>query len=308
MDIIKGNCPYCAKPLEIPADLAEFSCLYCGQRLHADELQQPASLDEAAYAQQFAFLRENLPGCVTNYPDYYKKFSKKLYFPAFEQYTSDNSEILERLDACIAVCPQGVEAAIAEICGMLLDAIDAHMQNDSRWKGKSGQSRVCFEYKFVLALFFTPLIGHLRLRERERFCKELHRQWMTRYPAQPWQPGDYEVISGGFRKRGFCFITTAVCEQEGKPDDCAELTAFRAFRDGWLRAHAQGAALTAQYYDLAPAIVACIDYCDDSPARYQAIREKWLTPCYDALRENRFEDCFTVYSDMMHCLTKHYLQ
>ena len=37
-----------------------------------------------------------------------------------------------------------------------------------------------------------------------------------------------------FGRRGGCYITTAVCEFYGKPDDCHELTQFRKFRDEWL--------------------------------------------------------------------------
>ena len=28
-------------------------------------------------------------------------------------------------------------------------------------------------------------------------------------------------LAGGFKKFRFCFITTATCAAEGKPDDCA---------------------------------------------------------------------------------------
>lgn len=32
----------------------------------------------------------------------------------------------------------------------------------------------------------------------------------------------------------FCYITTAVCETFGKPDDCYELRLLRTYRDGYL--------------------------------------------------------------------------
>ena len=43
----------------------------------------------------------------------------------------------------------------------------------------------------------------------------------------------FEDIAGGFRK-GFCYITTAVCESQNKPDDCYEPSDAQAFRDGYL--------------------------------------------------------------------------
>ncbi|MBO2526952.1 MAG: hypothetical protein CW335_02045 [Clostridiales bacterium] len=38
-ELIKGNCPNCGKPLEIPAELEEFSCLYCGERSKTADLR-----------------------------------------------------------------------------------------------------------------------------------------------------------------------------------------------------------------------------------------------------------------------------
>ena len=89
----------------------------------------------------------------------------------------------------------------------------------------------------VIAIFLVPAIRKLALPTSEDFCDVLQKEWVRRYPKTPFYLGSYEEISTGFRKKilGLCFITTAVCEEEGKPDDCEELTAFRAFRDGYLK-------------------------------------------------------------------------
>ena len=50
---------------------------------------------------------------------------------------------------------------------------------------------------------------------------QLQTQWLARWPKQLWRPGDYDTLAGGFKKFRFCFITTATCAAEGKPDDCA---------------------------------------------------------------------------------------
>lgn len=46
--------------------------------------------------------------------------------------------------------------------------------------------------------------------------------------------GIVDVFTGG------CYITTATCEEYGKPDDCYELTTFRNFRDNWLKNNPMG--------------------------------------------------------------------
>lgn len=90
------------------------------------------------------------------------------------------------------------------------------------------------------------------------------------------------------------------------PDDCAELTAFRAFRDGWLRQRPDGPERIAEYYAVAPSIVAGVEYCDDAPARYAEIRSRWLGPCYAALQRGEMERCYDTYQDMVQTLQERY--
>lgn len=74
---------------------------------------------------------------------------------------------------------------------------------------------------------------------------------------------------GGTCEREGCFLTTATVGAVGLADDCWELSTLRRFRDGWLARQPFGAALIAEYYRLAPALVALID------ARADA-RKIWL--------------------------------
>lgn len=57
---------------------------------------------------------------------------------------------------------------------------------------------------------------------------------------------------------GDCFVTTACCEEFGRPDDGVELTTLRGFRDNWLIRQPGGAEDIALYYRLAPRICAAI--------------------------------------------------
>ena len=107
-------------------------------------------------------------------------------------------------------------------------------------------------------------------------------------------------------RKGGCFLTSACVKFKGLPDDCAELTAFRAFRDGWLRQRPDGPERIAEYYAVAPSIVAGVEYCDDAPARYAEIRSRWLGPCYAALQRGEMERCYDTYRDMVQTLQKRY--
>lgn len=304
-ETVKGICPHCGKLLEIPAGLEKFSCLYCGARMGARELR---SMDHCAgpSEKELNDVEERLLRCVTDYPEYYKKMGKQDYLPAFERYEAENREVFERLSVYAMSCPQGRDAMVKEVVTDFLNRIEVYMQENPRWESKRRRDEVFFETKVVLALYLTPLARKLKLPVSEAFRSELHRQWMQRWPKQVWQPGDYETMVNGFRKLKFCFITTATCCHEGKPDDCAELTAFRAFRDGWLRNSEGGEALIQEYYALAPAIVACIEYCDDSAECYAKIRSRWLESCYRALREERPADCRRLYVEMVQTLRNTY--
>ena len=97
-ETIKGNCPHCGKPLEIPAELEEFSCLYCGERMPTQRLTAPEKQTECSEEDR-RYLREKLAAAALNYPDYFKKLSKKDFFPAFETYETENRAVFERLEA-----------------------------------------------------------------------------------------------------------------------------------------------------------------------------------------------------------------
>lgn len=53
-----------------------------------------------------------------------------------------------------------------------------------------------------------------------------------------------------------CFITTAVCKTFDKPDNCPELTAFRTFRDTYMKEDEALNNEVNNYYEIAPKICA----------------------------------------------------
>lgn len=105
-----------------------------------------------------------------------------------------------------------------------------------------------------------------------------------------------------------CFITSAVCKSFHKPDDCYELTAFRAFRDDWLKKQPDGADLIQEYYQIAPEIVTHIDTSPDCNAIYLDIWNTYLEPCLRAIEDDNMEHCKSVYTSMVRTLQKQYLK
>ena len=99
-----------------------------------------------------------------------------------------------------------------------------------------------------------------------------------------------------------CFITTAVCENAQKPDDCYELTTFRSFRDNWLTKQPGGQAFIQEYYQIAPTIVEHIDRQANSKEIYQSIWDTYLVPCLDHIEKQQFEECKRTYITMVNNL------
>ena len=298
-ETITLKCTSCGKEITVPAELETFSCLYCGAKLRMADYYQPTlPADES----DRAYVEEHLLDCVRDYPDYYKQFTRKKYEAAYAAHRDAIRETWEAMDRY--VCAQPVRRE--ELLEGFADHFVSQWERFQSGKKKTGRKRREFSDKLTLAWFTIPAIRGYGLSISEDFPALLRDRFNTAYPDNVFELGTYEEIRGGFRKHGFCFVTTAVCEAEGKADDCEELTAFRAFRDGWLAQTEAGRDQIAEYYELAPAVVAAIRYGDDEAARCAEFRRDWLEPCYDALRRGDNGTCERLYTDMMRTLRSRY--
>lgn len=102
-----------------------------------------------------------------------------------------------------------------------------------------------------------------------------------------------------------CFITTAVC---GKADDCYALMTFRNFRDDRLAAQPDGKQSIAEYYSVAPRIVADIDRLADAAQIYKTIWQKYLVPCLNFIQSGDHLSCKRKYVEMILALKRKFLQ
>ncbi len=113
------------------------------------------------------------------------------------------------------------------------------------------------------------------------------------------------ILGGVFKPfTGGCYITTAVCQEFGKPDDCYELTTLRNFRDNWLKLQDDGEELIKQYYDTAPILVEKIDKQSNKIEIYKYLNETYLSKCLQHIENEENELCKEVYIEMMNYLYK----
>ena len=106
-------------------------------------------------------------------------------------------------------------------------------------------------------------------------------------------PSDYMKPKKG------CFITSAVCESFGKPDDCYELTMFRSFRDNYLAKEQDGEDLIRKYYRIAPWIVEKINELPNANSIYLSIWREYLLPCLTSIEQKDYITCKKKYVQMV---------
>jgi hypothetical protein len=173
-------------------------------------------------------------------------------------------------------------------------------------KHKEPKSTLIDQLRYFQTVYLVPMLLHLDYEISDPVADLVIIAWLQAYPGYPYKKSDFEHISMGFKRKGLCFITSAVCETMDKADDCYELTAFRNFRDSYMLENVARKAMVEEYYQVAPVIVTAINANPDAEARYQEIWARYLQPCLQAIEEKRLEDCAKQYSKMVSELKKQY--
>lgn len=103
-----------------------------------------------------------------------------------------------------------------------------------------------------------------------------------------------------------CYITTAMCRDTGKPDDCAELQSLRRYRDEVMLNDSEGRRLVEEYYSKAPKIVSLINQDPDHYQIYQMLRERYITPAAKAADAGENAKALELYKAMVESLSQKY--
>lgn len=298
MESTTYTCPHCGNPIVLPEGLTEFSCMYCGVRMTLAQLTaQAPSADESRQAA--AALEAALPAMITGYPQTVRNLQPGAFPAYFNAYVAQHSPVLQLAESLH-------QEALEPLCAAVMDQVSVWCKANK--KPLESPDILLGDVKFTLCLVTIPALRKCAPERGLALAQALHDAWVAKYPGHPFQLADYDQIARGFQKRRLCFITTAVCRYLCKADDCAELTAFRRFRDGWLAAQPNGQALIDEYYRIAPAIVTAIDLTGDPDSEYPAIWETWLQPCYAALNRGDNGACFALYTAMVRQLKARYLR
>lgn len=301
MEMREGICPKCGWTLHVPEELKEFSCLYCGARLTPGELLSEQPKAESTEEDYQLYVEKSLHAAV-DWPDSMGRVTKTEFFSYFDRYYGECAAPFEALERWVLAQTGDREMLLQKAAALLMDGIEAWFPTQKGWKLRSRRTELIERTKFTVAIFLVPTARKCAPIIGDGFCEKLRLAWLEKHPDSPFELASYQELADGFKKRPFCFITTAVCEFRGESDDCAMLTEFRAFRDGYLRSCPDGDRLIEEYYDIAPGIVARIDFCENRAEVYDALYRDYLVPCRQALRDNDPSACKAIYTSMLRSL------
>ena len=166
-EFVSGFCPKCGERLKVPAKLSQFSCMYCGARLTADELlDKPAG--SGSIAPEEALLRldaakKQLPGCVRSFRGYQKKITKGEFEAAFSDVYAMTEPVFRMLDEAVSSMPDETDARLLESANAFLDELELD------WAANRNRNGARDDDKMVIAIFLVPAIRKLELPTSEAF-------------------------------------------------------------------------------------------------------------------------------------------
>lgn len=229
-----------------------------------------------------------------------KYFNKKTYSESFERIYQEHLATFDAIE-------QGYHMVIDKD-QFLTNMAEALAQCAAgRYAGcrRKDRERLLMDMNLTMAVFVLPMILNFHGDSSIPLSEKLIAAWKKEFPKTDLKAAEYRTIEEGFHKK-FCYITTAVCETLGRPDDCYELRLLRRYRDEYLAVQPGGEALIQEYYDVAPSIVKHIGRQPDAKEIYRSIWRNYLTPCISMIEQGKPEECRALYENMVHTLAEKY--
>ena len=333
MEYIEGKCPKCGGELKVPETLNNIICMYCGKSILKADLVLPIEEKESQYNElekEIWYLWENKDSSAVekarellelerqNYIANYVFaigqmhkividnmrlmfcFKESMYAKEMKEYKESTRDIFVALETIYLLRENEKENIIHEATLRFMSGIQEHLDTDPKLKSKFAKKAELDSLKTILALFTVPMIQLQALSVSMPFVESINKKWNETYSDFHFKVGGFEELNTGFRKKGFCYITTSVCETLDKSDDCYELTMFRQFRDQFLRKEKDGETLVQQYYLMAPKIVDKINQSEVKNTIYTGIWDKYLSSCLSRIELGDNAGCKELYVEMMY--------
>lgn len=244
---------------------------------------------------------EGLTKMITDHDDPSKTFKHDTYEPQFLSLYNENKYLLDEINE-VYNSVDNKEELIKYVADTLADNVYSECSLTDK---KSAREKLMLNYNLTLAVYVIPFIMEYKSDFSNELSDEIIASWNDRFPKANIGKSNFEAINSGFRNK-LCYITTAVCQTLGKPDDCYELNLLRNYRDVYLMDEADGPEIIDEYYDIAPTIVKRINKSDNSSMVYKKVWEEYLNPCIKLIEADKKDECKDLYYQMVRDLEKQY--
>lgn len=230
------------------------------------------------------------------------RFHKKYYMDAFTEFYESHFAVYQAVE-------DGYNNAIDkdQYTKNMASAIVSHatilLNNVTK---KSKKHEMLMNLNLFMVVYILPSMNKFNGNCVQPLVDEILKQWKESFPESNISAAKVEDIESGFKHK-WCYITTAVCETFGKPDDCYELTLLRNYRDTYLASQEDGEKVIREYYDVAPTIVKHINHSGKKEDVYLHIWNAYLNPCIKMIEANQMQECRDLYIKMVHDLEEEYL-
>lgn len=232
------------------------------------------------------------------------EFKRKTYSGVFEEAYEVHKSLPEEI---ARLCEEAEEERREELIEELALVLPNYGLEKIGDRLKKEKEKFYVDFNLNMAVYVVPILNYSGNEWCEKLTKRMVELWNEKGVSKlTLSHSTYENIKSGFKSR-LCYITTAVCEQMDKPDDCYELTTLRDYRDHYLMKSEEGRGIVEDYYEIAPGIVMMINMRKDADRIYSDIYQNYLTPCIKMIEDGENEACQNLYMDMVHHLQRKYL-
>lgn len=313
METILIKCPHCKEEMQAPAGRESILCMFCGERIDMTaagikeaENNGPAAdnADAGKCYENLNFILEHAGAACKEYSAKVKAFRKDSYHELFERYKEENYAFYTAVKLVLDYASEeSLDGIYHQIAGAFIREQEAALE---QVKKKNEKFTVQMDKNMFMAVYVLLSIKEIRGSRANELAEAICKEWGSSFKDSNIIASDYDSIVQGF-KRKLCYVTTAVCQNLNKGENCEELRLIKEFRDGYLASTQEGAALIEEYYDIAPTLVKRIAKDADAQAKYIWLWNTYLAPCVAFIKAGRQEECKETYCGMMEELRKEYM-
>lgn len=317
METVLIKCPHCNEEMQAPADRDTILCMFCGEKIDLTKTQRVEQAEEGIPADVKPIInpaecQKNLQFVLTHmdlffrgYKGKLKAFKKDSYPNEFSEHKAENYAVYGGLTVILrSAAPEDLEGIYRQIGEAF---VEEQKKDLAQVQKKNEKFSLQMDKNMFMVVYVLPAIKTIEGSKSDRLAEVICEVWREAFKDGNISAADYDSIMGGFRRK-LCYVTTAVCRNLNKGEDCEELRLIKDFRDDYLASTEEGQALIEEYYDIAPTLVKRIDKDAGAQEKYLWLWNTYLAPCVAYIRAGEEENCKKTYCGMIEELRSEYMR